>query len=295
MKLNIDKQNNKFIQFTIDTPVEYANAIRRCLLTNIPTYALDNLIIHENTSLIDNDMVSQRIYMIPIIKGKNVYFSFEKINETEEPIHIFSHDLSTDLVKDIYILSLKPLQKIKLECSSKFGVASMNIKWSCITDLTYKQHRKLIGNFTDIEFNNIQTIIPQFKMKQLTEFIDTNLIFMINQICERDVFKVELMDKFTISFSCIDEKLPFDIFKLSLTQLIQAVLHPKIKGNKLETNDFSVPNLLMLEHPDKNFTCTKQHNLDTYFLLSNPDNLEPVQEQVVKNLHLLLDQLQCGT
>lgn len=291
MKLLINKHDKNSIEFTLHAPVEYANAIRRTIMSDLPTFALHNITIHENSSCLDNDMLEQRIVLIPIINGVETHFEYKITNETEENISVYSHNLSNSLVPNILVVTLKPEQKLHISASSKQGIGFGNAKWSCITDLKYKQHRELIGELTKEELLKVQTIIPQFKLKQITEFIDTNLIFMINQICEREVYSQKHHNIFTISFSTIDKSIPLDRLKQVLTQLIQRVLHINIKGNKIETNDYSVPNLLMLEHSDKNFTCIKKHNLDTYFEVSTLDHLETVQEKIAQQIRELNAQL----
>lgn len=283
MLLHVDKQSHNFIEFTLEAPVEYANAIRRTIMSDIPTEAFDEIEISKNTTCIDNDMLAQRIALIPTTKGKETKLSYQLNNDTDETIEVFSHDLSEHLVPNIYLISVRPTEMLYLTASTKMGVGYTNSKWSCVTDLCYRQHRELNGILTPDESKKIQRIIPQFNMRQLTEFIDTNLIFMINQICERNVFSLKLQPKFTISFSTIDGSDPKNRLHMAITQLIQHTMHPKLKGNKLQTNDYAIPNLLILEHPDKNFTCIKQHNLDTFFTLSSLDQLQTAQKTIIEN------------
>ena len=292
MKLSIINSNKSYIEFALEAPVEYANALRRTIMSDLETEALHDTNIHINTSMLDNDMLLQRLYMIPLLKGLETSFEYEFINETEDDVNIYSHDLSSSLVENILLVSLKPKQKLHIESSSKRGIGYMNAKWSCITDLTYKQQKKIVGELTKEEFKKIKTIIPQFKLKQITNFIDTNMIFMINQICEREVFKIIFSDNFTISFSTIDKSDAKDRLLQAIKRLVQKTLHIQIKHNKLDSNDYSIPNLLMLEYPDKNFTCIKQHNLDTYFLLSNTKLLPETQEKIAQNFRLCLTDME---
>ncbi len=292
MKLTIDKHDKNSIEFTIDAPVEYANAVRRTIMCDLPTEALHCITVHENTSCLDNDMLEQRLVLIPTKQGQKTKFEYQTLNETEESVSIYSHDLSKELVEDILVVVLRPNEKLHLECSSQQGIGSMNAKWSCTTDMKYKQHRRLIGNLTDEELIKIQSIIPQFKLKQLTMFIDTNLIFMINQICGREVYSQELHDVFTISFTTIDQSDAKERLLQCLKQLIQRTLHLELKNDQIITNDYSIPNLLMLEHDDKDFTCIKQHNLDEYFKLSQLQDLDVIQNRIAHKFRELLISLE---
>jgi len=48
----------------IDAPL--ANALRRILLAEVPTIAIETVYIYENTSIIQDEILSHRLGLIPI-------------------------------------------------------------------------------------------------------------------------------------------------------------------------------------------------------------------------------------
>lgn len=49
----------------IDAPV--ANAIRRALIDNVPTMAIDKVVMYQNTSVINDEILCHRLGLIPVI------------------------------------------------------------------------------------------------------------------------------------------------------------------------------------------------------------------------------------
>lgn len=289
MKLTIKKAAKDTIQFRLEASVEYANALRRTLIENLPTEAPHKIEITKNTSRLDNDMIRHRLGLIPTKLNQKLMFDAHIINDTQEKMDVFSHDLSHDLVEDVLLVVLRPKEELELSVETVSGIAKQNAKWSNITGIKYNQYRKLQGKLTTDEMKKVKSIIPQFKLKQVTDFIDTNQIFMINQICGREVYSYELYDIFDMAFSTLDNVLPVDKLKQALDQLIQQSLHLEIKGNKLITQDYGLANLLTLEHPDQDFSCVRKHPLDPYFVLSDPEQLQEIGDFLAKQWKKLLE------
>ena len=70
-KINIKEKNGKYnIDFDLDIndgDISLANTIRRNILSDVETYAFEEIDIKENTSIMNNDMLRHRIELIPII------------------------------------------------------------------------------------------------------------------------------------------------------------------------------------------------------------------------------------
>lgn len=49
----------------IDAPV--ANAIRRALIDNVATMAIEKVVMYQNTSVINDEILSHRLGLLPII------------------------------------------------------------------------------------------------------------------------------------------------------------------------------------------------------------------------------------
>ncbi|KAL0208952.1 hypothetical protein P9112_011539 [Eukaryota sp. TZLM1-RC] len=70
-------KDNLHIEIVSDTPeclqfdligvdVSFANALRRILLSEVPTIAIENVIIHNNTSVIPDEVLAHRLGLLPI-------------------------------------------------------------------------------------------------------------------------------------------------------------------------------------------------------------------------------------
>jgi DNA-directed RNA polymerase I and III subunit RPAC1 len=57
-----------------------ANALRRILISEIPTMAIEVVNIYQNTSIIPDEVLSHRLGLIPILADAND-FQYKKVNE----------------------------------------------------------------------------------------------------------------------------------------------------------------------------------------------------------------------
>lgn len=94
LKINIIEYNPKeqllvFDLIGVDAP--FANALRRILLSEIPTVAIEHVWIHNNTSIIQDEVLAHRLGLIPI-KVDPRLFEFKK----RASISTLLRDLSTD-------------------------------------------------------------------------------------------------------------------------------------------------------------------------------------------------------
>ena len=65
--LEIIEQNERKIVVKLkNVPLQYANALRRICLTGIPVFAIDDVVIIENSSVLADEGVAHRLAMIPI-------------------------------------------------------------------------------------------------------------------------------------------------------------------------------------------------------------------------------------
>ena len=68
----------------IDAPV--ANAIRRAVIDNVPTMAIDKVVMYQNTSVINDEILCHRLGLVPVMADPD-NFSFKdcKLN-SEGPL-----------------------------------------------------------------------------------------------------------------------------------------------------------------------------------------------------------------
>ncbi|MBN2127055.1 MAG: DNA-directed RNA polymerase subunit D [Candidatus Diapherotrites archaeon] len=121
-----------------DSNYAFVNAIRRTIMNSIPVLAAENIIIYENSSVLFDEFLGQRIAMLPIKTDTKRYKEGETVKlvlETEGPGTVYSKDIkSTDpnceiAEGNIPLAKLKEGQKIKLEIEAVMGKGKDHVKW----------------------------------------------------------------------------------------------------------------------------------------------------------------------
>lgn len=65
--LAVQKLRTDKVKFTLSgTDISVANALRRVILAEVPTFAIDSVTINENTSVLHDEFVAHRLGLIPI-------------------------------------------------------------------------------------------------------------------------------------------------------------------------------------------------------------------------------------
>lgn len=132
----------------------YANAIRRVAISQVPTMAIDDVVILENSSVMFDELVAHRLGLIPLKTDLDRYnmpedcdcknalgcpkcrvllvLDAEAIDRvrTVTSGDLISEDPESKPVNDnIPIVKLAPGQKIKLEAYARLGRGSEHAKW----------------------------------------------------------------------------------------------------------------------------------------------------------------------
>jgi len=132
----------KFIVEGIDVP--FANALRRTILADVPTFAVDEVEFFENGSALFDEIIAHRIGMIPLTTPIE-RFSLDALElddyivtlslEVEGPGMVYSGDLKSSDAgvrpanEDIPIVKLAEGQKLTLNAYAKLGRGKDHAKW----------------------------------------------------------------------------------------------------------------------------------------------------------------------
>jgi DNA-directed RNA polymerase subunit D len=141
----------------------FANAIRRIMISEIPTMAIDDVMIVENTSVMYDEILAHRLGLIPLTTDAKSYILPEEcdckselgcnkcrasftmeVESQDETITVYSSDLkpqdpNVKPVSDkIPVVKLAPKQKIRLEAYAKLGRGSEHAKWQPVSACAYK-------------------------------------------------------------------------------------------------------------------------------------------------------------
>lgn len=136
----------------------YANAVRRFCLSEVPSMAIDDVVILENSSVLYDEILAHRLGMVPLKTDLERYILPEKCDcgtplgcqkcrvllvldaSAHEKIRIvYSGDLVSEdreispISASIPIVKLAPGQTVKLEAYARLGRGKEHAKWQPAT------------------------------------------------------------------------------------------------------------------------------------------------------------------
>jgi DNA-directed RNA polymerase subunit D len=165
MDVKILERGEKEVQFMLSgVNVRFANALRRAMLSEVQKLAIEDVNIHENTSLLYDEQLALRLALIPLKTDLRDYGLDDRISLTLQAISperegytiVYSKELiSTDpkveaafgnipIVKLISaereVGGIKSVarQKVALEAIAKLGSGKEHAKWQPVTVCSYK-------------------------------------------------------------------------------------------------------------------------------------------------------------
>ena len=160
MEVKIIERRKQEVKFMLSgMKSRFANALRRAMIAEVPKLAIDEVEIHENTSLLYDEQLALRIALIPLKTDQRSYSADERVSltltaispEREGYTMVYSKELiSSDhnvepafvnipVVKLISaereIGGIKSIerQKISLEAIAKLGRGKEHAKWQPVT------------------------------------------------------------------------------------------------------------------------------------------------------------------
>ncbi len=132
----------KFILRGVEIP--FANALRRTILAEVPTFAVDEVEFFENDSALFDEIIAHRLAMIPLTTPHK-RFSLDALElddytvtlslEAEGPGMVYSGDLKTDdegvkpANPNIPIVKLAEGQRLVFNAYAKLGRGKDHAKW----------------------------------------------------------------------------------------------------------------------------------------------------------------------
>lgn len=164
VEIEILEKTDDYVRFIVKgVNVPFANALRRIMLTEVPAMAIDELVILENSSMLNDEILAHRMGFVPLKTDLDSYNLPEECTcksefgcnlcrltltleaeATEKTITVYSRDLKsenpdiTPVSDKIPIVKLAPEQKIKLEAYARLGKGKDNAKWQPVSMCTYK-------------------------------------------------------------------------------------------------------------------------------------------------------------
>ncbi|SBT71527.1 DNA-directed RNA polymerases I and III subunit RPAC1, putative [Plasmodium malariae] len=205
----LEKEENILIIEIKNLNVSIANALRRIMLSEVPTVAIEKVNIYQNTGIIADEILSHRLGLIPfkfdadLINFKEEHEKYNYLNcfcfklhvkytkrmGNNEPFQsIYSKDLKwcplneeqknkfqknyPKVVDDnILITKLSTGQEIELLCFLEKGIGKTHAKWSPVCTAVYKMY-------------------PTFTFDTIEKLTQDEKKDLVN-ICPKNVFDIE--------------------------------------------------------------------------------------------------------
>jgi DNA-directed RNA polymerase subunit D len=190
MKVQILKKTDSEIQFLVEgiSPA-FANALRRIMMTEVPTMAIEWVDFIQNDSALNDEILANRLGLIPLtfdLKAYNLPSECEcggkgcsrcqvKLKlKKEGPCMVYSGDLETKAedVKPVFdkipIVELFEGEKLEFEAIAQLGLGREHAKWQAAV-VGYK--------------NKPKKEISRKEESPETEYIEDAFIFNVESVC----------------------------------------------------------------------------------------------------------------
>lgn len=164
MKIQIIKKTDFTMRLTIrGIEAPFANTLRRIMLSEVPAMAIEDVVIIENSSVLPDEILANRLGFIPLKTDLDSYNLPEECpcksefgcnlcrvaltleaEATDEVTAVYSGDLQSEnpdiapTSDKILIAKLAPDQKIKLEAYARLGKGNVHAKWQPVSTCAYE-------------------------------------------------------------------------------------------------------------------------------------------------------------
>lgn len=178
----LERDNNHIVIEFSDIPRQYVNALRRLSISQVPTFAIDDVVVLENSSVMHDEAIAHRLGLIPLRTDLERFVMPHNCDcnstlgcskcrvllvldtESQDKTKVItSADLISedDVVKpvnsEIPIVSLAPGQKLKFEAYARLGTGKSHAKWQPTSVAVVKDSKKEEDSILVIESNGALT------------------------------------------------------------------------------------------------------------------------------------------
>ncbi|KAJ1654011.1 RNA polymerase II subunit 3 [Dispira simplex] len=175
-QIHIREINDEVLDFVLsNTDLSVANALRRVMIAEVPTIAIDIVQIEKNTSVLADEFLAHRLGLIPLCSSTvdrmkytrdcnciqacencTVELTLDMCCQDDDTMEVTSRSLlsndpnvvpvlTDDSDTGILIVKLRKGQELKVNCLAKKGVAKEHAKWSPVSAVgfEYDPHNRL--------------------------------------------------------------------------------------------------------------------------------------------------------
>ena len=178
----LERADEKIVIKFNNIPRQYINAIRRTSISEVPTLAIDDVVILENSSVMHDEAIAHRLGLIPLLtnldrfvmphecdckstlgcsKCRVLLVLDSEANEKTKVVMsgelVSEDDLIKPVSKDIPIITLAPGQKLKFEAYARLGIGRDHAKWQPTSAAIVKDGKDENESILVIETNKALT------------------------------------------------------------------------------------------------------------------------------------------
>lgn len=180
----LERDNNHIVIEFNDIPRQYVNALRRLSISQVPTFAIDDVVILENSSVMHDEAIAHRLGLIPLRTDLEKFVmphlcdcnstlgcskcrvllvldaeSQEKTKVITSAELISEDEVVKPVNNEIPIVSLAPAQKLKFEAYARLGTGKSHAKWQPTSVAVVKDGKEEDDSILVIESNG--SLTPQ--------------------------------------------------------------------------------------------------------------------------------------
>lgn len=209
-----------------DVDSAFMNSLRRIIISEVPSMAIDEVVVIENSSMLHDEILAHRLGLIPLRTDLDSYNLPEECSckselgcnlcrvsltldvEAKESIRtVYSGDLTVEnpnikpVSEKIPIVKLAPNQRLRLEAYARLGKGQKHAKWQPVSLCAYKHFPKVklnekecdsCGKCVDICPKRVLSVSEGRKKLELRNVIDCTLCHDCVNACPKSPPAVEV-------------------------------------------------------------------------------------------------------
>lgn len=206
----LERNDNRVVIEFNNIPRQYVNALRRLSISEVPTFAIDDVVMLENSSVMHDEAVAHRLGLMPLrtdlqrfvlpnlceckstlgcSRCRVLLVLDSEANDKTKVVTsgelISEDDTVKPISKEIPIIVLAPGQKLKFEAYARLGIGKDHAKWqptsaAVVKDGTDESQSVLIiettGSLTAHEVVMAAVSRLANKMRDFNDLIQANTI-----------------------------------------------------------------------------------------------------------------------
>jgi DNA-directed RNA polymerase subunit D len=178
----VEKSDERIVVRFNNVPRQYVNSLRRLAISEVPTLAIDDVVILENSSVMHDEAVAHRLGLIPLRTDPGRFVMPHECDckstlgcskcrvllvldseANEKTLVVTSGELVSEdelvkpVSKDVPIIVLAPNQKLKFEAYARLGTGKDHAKWQPTSAAVVKDGKDEDETILVIESNGALT------------------------------------------------------------------------------------------------------------------------------------------